>query len=465
MADSTPESDRSGRGDAEGAASAPRIAFERLRERTDELELIISGLIAFALLAVPSRLFEAWAQADVHAGSFGQFVLMFGYMIGAGLCYTLAGAFIVHLAVRGYWVGLIGLKACFPEGIRWERIGTLGPIARDYYRARLPDLMSAIDRADRAASVLFAMVTLIGLLILWSGVALIAVLGLAWLFGLASGAGESTALLVAFGLYVLVMSAVTVSALVDAVLVRRRPALAQLPWLRRLVERLLAFYGWLLPQRLILPVQLTLHSNTSGRAFVAALFVIMFVASLVGIGHVVGSRAFTVIGAYEAIDTDAVEHGMASAHYEDQRGPGDRLLRWPMIPSDQVGRAHLRLFIPHLPARDNPLLASRCPAPTGDDAGAGAARTARLACLAGLWTVTLDGAPVDLGTFLPAERRDLGLRGLQGYLSMAGLAPGRHDLRLVWNAGAGTTGASRERSFLIPFWLSPGYDIGRDEAP
>ena len=29
-----------------------RVAFERLRERTDELELIISGLLAFALLTV-----------------------------------------------------------------------------------------------------------------------------------------------------------------------------------------------------------------------------------------------------------------------------------------------------------------------------------------------------------------------------------------------------------------------------
>lgn len=463
MADTTPEPGQSGQGGPDGAVPQPRIAFERLRERTDELELIISGLIAFALLAVPSRLFEAWAQADVHAGSFGQFVLMFGYMIGAGLCYTLAGAFIVHLAVRGYWVGLIGLKACFPDGIRWERIGTLGPISRDYYRARLPDLMSAIERADRAASVLFAMVTLTGLLILWSGVALIVVLGLAWLFGLASGVGESIALLVAFGLYVAVMTAVTVSALVDAVLVRRRPALAQRRWLRRMVERLLAFYGWLLPQRLILPVQLTLHSNTSGRAFVLALFTIMFLAPVVGIGHVVGSRAFSVIGAYEAIDGQAVEHGMASAHYEDQRGPGDRLLRWPMIPSDQVGRAHLRLFIPHLPARDNPLLAKRCQLPDGGEAAA--VRATRLACLAGLWTVSLDGAPVALDGFLAAERRDLGLRGLQGYLPMADLAAGQHDLLLVWNAGGGAQGGSRERRFHIPFWLSPGYDIGRDEAP
>ena len=35
-------------------------------------------------------------------------------MVGAGLSYALAVAFIVHLAIRAYWVGMIGLKSTFP---------------------------------------------------------------------------------------------------------------------------------------------------------------------------------------------------------------------------------------------------------------------------------------------------------------------------------------------------------------
>ena len=49
-------------------------------------------------------------------------------------------------------------------------------------------------------------------------------------------------------------------------------------------------------------------------------------------------------------------------------------------------------------------------------------------CLAQLWVVQLDGKPVDLHAFVPMERRDLDMRGLAGYLPMAGLAPGRHIL-------------------------------------
>ncbi len=438
-----------------------RIAFERLRERTDELELIISGLTAFALLAVPSRLFASWAQADAHAEGYWELVLMFGYMIGSGLCYTLAAAFIAHLAVRAYWVGLIGLRAGFPKGIRWQSIGTLGPIARAFYRARLPDLMTAIDRTDRAASILFAMATLVALLILWSGLAMAAVLSLASLLGLIAGAAQLFTLLTVFGAYVLLMALVTGATLFDAILVKRRPQLVQAPAARRFVESALRLNSVILPIRMIMPVQLTLHSNTSGRVFVGGLFVILFLAPMIGVTHVLGSSLFSLTGGYHAIDSDAVEYGQLSAHYEDQRGNEDVLRRYPMIPSDQIDSAHLRLFIPHLPSRDNRLLREHCPALEKPRASIAEAQQ-RVACVAALWSVTLDGEPVSLDGFLPAERRDLGLRGLQGYLAMAGRSPGRHDLLLVWNAAGEDTGRMRRREYRIPFWFSPGYELGID---
>ena len=442
-------------------AGGRRIAFERLRERTDELELIISGLTAFALLAVPSRLFDAWAQADTHAAGYWEMVLLFGYMIGSGLSYTLAAAFIAHLAVRAYWVGLIGLKASFPQGIRWQSIGTLGPISRAFYRARLPDLMAAIDRADRAASILFAMATLVALLILWSAMLLAVVLALASLLGLISGASERFAVLLPLAVYGVLMTLVTAGTLFDAVVVKRRPDLAGAPRARRFVEGVLRLNSVILPIRMIMPVQLTLHSNTSGRAFAIGLFVILFMAPMIGVSHVLGSRVFSLMGDYQAIDGDTVEYGQISAYYEDQRSAADLLLRYPMIPTDQIASAHLRLFIQHLPGRDNRLLSERCPALAEAGEAIDIAKRGT-ACVAAMWTVTLDGEPVALDGFLPAERRDLGMRGLQGYLSMAGRQPGRHDLLLIWNADGDETGRIRRREHRIPFWFSPGYELEVD---
>jgi len=42
-----------------------------------------------------------------------------------------------------------------------------------------------------------------------------------------------------------------------------------------------------------------------------------------------------------------------------------------------------------------------------------------------------------------------------GYLPMATLAPGRHDLSLVWNAEGGERGPERRREYRIPFWYAP----------
>lgn len=91
---------------------APEAAarFGRLRERTDELELFISGLLAFALLAVPGYLFDAWARSSLHTEGMYFQVLWFGFSISVGMCYVLAVALIAHLTVRGYWIGLIGLS-------------------------------------------------------------------------------------------------------------------------------------------------------------------------------------------------------------------------------------------------------------------------------------------------------------------------------------------------------------------
>jgi hypothetical protein len=116
------------------------------------------------------------------------------------------------------------------------------------------------------------------------------------------------------------------------------------------------------------------------------------------------------------------------------------------------------------PRLDNALARDLCPAlDHGRNRAEGrAAADLAVACLANLWTVTLDGQPIALTDFVPMERRDLGLRGLVGYLDLQGKAPDRHDLRLLWNAGSEQRGARRERAYLIPFWYDPAASAAAD---
>lgn len=447
-----------------GSTPGARIAFERLRERTDELELLVSGLLAFALLSAPGHVFDAWAASEVHVEGMLTQALRFGFQVCSGLSYSLAFAFLIHLAVRAYWIALIGLKATFPDGIRWNRIPMTGELTQDYYRARIGSLDGTIDRADRVASMLFAMAVLMALTLVWVGVLAVAMILLSSATSHLLGVGDRMAMRILLACYSLFVLGSLLSWLGEQLYLRRRRQGKESPWLSRLAHGALRVYGVLMPQRLIMPVQLTLQSNLPSRGFMVVYVLVIMLAMVFGGVQVVNSQAFALFHSYEVVTGEVVGHGLESAHYESMRTHRDVLLRYPMIPSDQVASTHVRLFIPHRPDLDNPLARKRCPAlPGGRNQASGDAATARaLECLSRMWSVTLDGKPVPLDGFVPAERRDLGLRGLIGYVDLAGLAPGRHELRLAWNPGGGDKGAMRERRYRIPFWFTPGVDRPAD---
>ena len=444
-----------------------RIAFERLRERTDELELLVSGLFAFALLTLPARVFDAWVRASIHVDGGLDLALRFGFQIGVGLGYALGLAFLAHLAIRAYWVGLIGLKSTFPEGIRWDRVPLMGSVSRPWYQRQVGDLGQTIDRVDRAASILFAMTTLVALLLVWVG--LQAGLGLL-LCGLVGSLFEDRerATLIAVGVgYALFLAVGMTPLLLDRIVARREAAGRPAERLRRAPERLLRVMGWIFPQRLISAVQFTLQSNLPGRGFMAVYIAVFVLAMTSSVVLMLGSTRLSLFDSYEVLTAEAVEHGLQGAHYESLRGDGDRMAFYPMIPADRVSDTHLRLFIPHRPQRDNPLARERCGALGGgrNEARGSQAASAGRDCLASLWSVTLDGEPVPLDEFIAAERRDLGMRGLLGYIEISRLPAGLHRLHLEWNADGGESGALRRREYLIPFWFTPGVDQAPAKAP
>lgn len=445
--------------DGSAVADVPvgRISFERLRERSDELELLISGLLVFGLFTVPGRLFDAWAANAVHVDGAAQYAMWFGFAAGAGVSYALAAAFMVHIAIRGYWVALIGLKATFPAGVRWERLSTMGPVARAFHRERAGDLGQAIDRADRAASILFAMSVLLALTVAGMGAAAVVLLGTGGLVGALFGHADLGAMITGGLLYALLVIGGLAIVVSEKLIARREAQGRSGAGLRRALHVLLRVFNVLVPQRLIGPVQNTLQSNLDGRGFLAVYFLVIVGAMLIGGLQVLNSVQFSLLHRYEVVTADAVDHGMIGAHYESMRSEHDRLLRYPMIPSDRIAETHLRLFIPHQPQRDNAFARAACPGLVeGRNTAEGpAAARGAVACMDAMWTVALDGEAVPLDDFVPIERRDLGMRGIVGYIALGGRQPGRHTLTLDWNAPGGESGRLRRRAYSIPFWFIP----------
>jgi hypothetical protein len=436
---------------APSAAAPARVSFERLRERTDELELIISGLSLFALLSLPGWLWGFYEDhfARMTMGTAAVTVVLLPVV--SAICYVMAGLFLLHLGVRAHWVGLIGLKSVFPLGVRWERLEGVGPVTLATLRARLPSLEHGIVRADAMASTLFSLITFSAMAVAVLGGWLGLLFVVAGLYGDHLG-GTNTFVNRAggwlFSAYTLLPLA---RWLLDGLLLRRFPRLQRWAPLRALARLL----GWLeslfLPPRLLGLTRLSLQSNLLPRLFLV-LFLGAVVVVLFGSNQVFQrARAFDVFDSQTYLGQREVAGGLRSSHYESLRIPRDALVTRPLIPAPLIETAWLPVFLPYTAVIDDPVLAQRCPprpvetvAPFGFDARDSdvealqreaqidARAAAAVECLRRLWEVRLDGVVQSLDGFVPSERADLGLRGLSGWLPLSGLAPGPHRLEVIW---------------------------------
>lgn len=438
--------------------SAESDAMERLRDRTDELELIISSLTIFALFSIPGWLFDKIANIYTHLSTSLAIAGMLVATLLAGISYVLAACFVVHLMARAYWVGLIGLRTVFPEGINWSKTPGLGPLSRQYYRETLPDLDTVIQKTDRLASSLFAVISMLTLGVLWFGAILIVTLVVSGVigarFGLTNtgiGIGSAVILAVFVGVPLLVY-------LLDAQLASRVPRFRESRIFASLIRFLRRIAGLAYPQRLVLPVQLTLQSNTRPIVFFVALAISVVIIVAIGNTRAAAWRNFTLSGEFTYLDTAQVQAGFRSTYYEDMASPRDRLRAWPRIDSFNQKGSFVRLFLPYQPLRDNLLLDHLC--------GSAEEAQDRVACLRQLWAVSIDGRPLSMEGFETAERADLGMRGLVGLIPLDGLEPGLRRIEVVWNPNAAEDAAPLDdrytqisSTYVIPIAFAPDFEM------
>ena len=432
-------------------------AMELLRDRTEQLELIISSLTIFALVTLPGWLFNSIADVYTHLSTSLIIATGLGLSLVAGVCYGLAACFVIHLMSRSYWVGLIGLRSVFPQGINWDKTPGMGPVSRDLYRESLPDLDTVIEKTDRISSSLFAIISMLTLSFLWLGTILVVIMVLSGAIGVRFGQTNAA---VGVGALVLVVMFVGIPVLVyllDAQLAARVPAVRENKAFRRLIRLLKRIAGLAMPQRLVLPVQLTLQSNT--RPVVFLIVLILCVAAIVVVGNVRNAawRNFTVSGAFTYLGVEEAREGLRSTYYEDMPSSLDRLRGWPRVDSFNQGGSFARLFLPYQPLRDNLILDQLCGSPEQAEDS--------VDCLRQVWSVSIEGVVVPMDGFVAAERADIGMRGLMGLVPLDGLEPGLRNIEIVWNPNADDDAAPVDDryteasfSYVIPIAFSPDFE-------
>ena len=136
---------------------------EKLRELTAQswnLELVVSGVIMFAVLQVPDLLDAAFDYVQYNLlsqteGFSGLLPKLATSMMKAG-CYVLFIAFLLNFVMRAYWVALVGLLAVYPAGVQYDKL----PFTTAYFRQRTEAYMGSLDqyilRLDQRCNIVFA---------------------------------------------------------------------------------------------------------------------------------------------------------------------------------------------------------------------------------------------------------------------------------------------------------------------
>ena len=428
-----------------------------------EQELLISGAVVFALLQLPAAVDDWVAHLRPRLSETGGGALIFLYMYMKLTLYTLIGSFLVHLGVRAYWVGMIGLESVFPRGIVWENT-QLGPVGREVQRKRVPSLQALIDRSDRVASVVFGVgftVALIFVLTVGIGAVYWAIsIGLSSLiFGGEYAPEVLLALAVATALPpVLLLQA-------DRRLGRRLTPGSR-GW--RMMDRAYGLFYYAQGQWLFGPAMMTVFSNFHRRRALPAFIALMYgIIAFMLVKDVLIARDRLSTDAYLYVPENPGRLGVEADYYEDKREAG-KVAALPSIQSDVIRDPYVRLFIAYAPDRHNRLFARRCPGVrpfhegvvridgSAVDPEQPAEADAVLRCWARVQPVAVNGRP--LAAPLRFYRHPVtGLQGVVAHIPVAGLPRGENVItvtRLPPPAEIdGKAPARTSPPHYIPFWL------------
>ena len=113
-------------------------------------ELIVSGIIIYGLFLINS---ESDYFADKIGSITGNISLVAFFKLLVGVFFVLLFNFIIHLLLRAYWIGVIGLNSTYQEGIKFEKLNYTDSYIKknkkkynslETYSAKLDDLCSQL---------------------------------------------------------------------------------------------------------------------------------------------------------------------------------------------------------------------------------------------------------------------------------------------------------------------------------
>lgn len=412
---------------------------------TWEMELLLSGATVFTLWQVVGWLAPFMAELlprlDAQLGMISG--VLYVYLATAVIMLGLA--FALHLALRAYWVGLVGMHSVFPAGLRPERLRA-GPIAREVLQRRWVDMDTAIERADNRATVVFGLGVGVAAVVLPITLMVAVVYGLVlagcWL------AGRLDLIPVLF--LVGVGAVLAPFFLVTGIDRWWGERLAPGSRLRRALAACFSLYARIGMSRETNPLVALYASHVGERRSSFVVMGMLLLSVTLAAYSLSWQRNDLGPGNYGRFPASAagLPGTVDGEHYASLQEP-DESPNSPFLPAPVLRGRYAPLVVPFVPSLHRRHLAG-CEAGLPEDRAG--ARQALLDCYAALHEVRLDGQPLPVKPdfYLDPARN---LRGLVYMLPLADMPPGRHELevRLPDPREPGSK-ANPPRPERIPFW-------------
>jgi hypothetical protein len=129
--------------------------LRQLFDRSFELEMLISGAIIFLLFGITQRADEwidTWRNYYASEDTKTTIVVL---VMGRAVIYLVLSVLILHLVLRSFWVGLVGLTSVFPGGVRPENAQG-GPYMKDFVRRNTKSLFELSTNVDRWCRLIYS---------------------------------------------------------------------------------------------------------------------------------------------------------------------------------------------------------------------------------------------------------------------------------------------------------------------
>jgi hypothetical protein len=437
--------------------------LQRLQQESWELELLVSGFSILLLYKAIGFISDKTEEIDLFLNSSlpsSTMVSIFMNILVLSL-----GALIInltlHLLMRGFWVGIVGLGSVAPktdfDKMKYSSFFT------EKLKHRVGNLDKLVVFLDNISSLVFAFAFLIIFMLLALAiymVFLLAVLGGAnMLIQYMSGGIADVFSIVASGILILII----ISGLLYLFDFLSLGLVKKSKWLSRIYYPIYVFYGWITLAFLYRVIYYNLMSRYSRRRIAIVLGIYL-------IGLAIVPSLYMDHGVY--FDKNDDQYYISANYYDDLRDKSD-IIEKVSIPSKITSETFLPVFVRYNP-KYNDVIKRRFPdfKPTkkeelssdlkfdvgfsnihigyGDREKEKAPATA-LACLSDFYNIYLDDSLITNAQVFFVQHPNRGEIGIETMLDIAKLKRGKHAIEVKLEYLKDSILAEKSYA-IVPFW-------------